>query len=364
MRWLRGLMIPAIWLERAHGRRRLALALLYILIIFVGAFFLWWATSLNGLPNVGDPFDVSDFDRVNVPDQENAFVLYRQARGRYQPLDKEFWNLHKTGQPWSQAALEIRAWVESNRESIEIWQQGAQRPRALEIAPRDLDFDSNLGILQVLRNFARVAELDGSRLEEAGDVAGAWGRYRAILRCSRHAGMSGCIVTRLIGASMVQVAAPRIIAWAANPGVSSGLVREALDEVNACDAMTPPVSEAIKIEYLSLFKALHAPKRWVNEALKDDQEWYHHLRGSVTGRMFVRREPERSQRIARLIFANWLAYCDEPSSQQPKVATALELTSPGPLRRPPRVRCGRTRLSAGRNRRSCWKGIFQMSESC
>jgi hypothetical protein len=31
-------------------------------------------------------------------------------------------------------------------------------------------------------------------------------------------------------------------------------------------------------------------------------------------------EPERSRRVARLIFANWLAYCDLPPAQRPPMA--------------------------------------------
>jgi hypothetical protein len=323
-----GLLAPARWLEKARGRRRQALALLYVAVVAVSAFLCWWASSLNGLPNVGDPFDVSEFDRVSVPDEDNAFVLYRQARDRFEPLDQELSKLRKGGQSWSQVAPEIRAWVESNREAIHLWQQGAERSRALVMPPRELDFDTNLGVLQSLRDIVRVADLDAGRLEESGDPIGAWGRYRAILRCSRHVGISGCVIARLVGGGMLQVSAPRIIARAANPQVNADMLREALHEVNACEAMTPPVSEAIKIEYLSLMKELGAPQRWVNHSLKEDKTRYHHLRGSATVRMFVCREPERIQRIARLIFANWLAFCDRPPNQRPKLATALDLYEP------------------------------------
>ena len=40
-----------------------------------------------------------------------------------------------------------------------------------------------------LQSFERLALLEGSRLEELGDMAGAWGRHRAIPARRHHVGM-------------------------------------------------------------------------------------------------------------------------------------------------------------------------------
>ena len=42
----------------------------------------------------------------------------------------------------------------------------------------------------------------------------------------------------------------RIEHWAADPRVDAGLLRKALDDTLAADAMTPPLSEALKLDYL------------------------------------------------------------------------------------------------------------------
>ena len=60
--------------------------LVYTLALVGAGFFSWRATKLNGLPDVGDPFDVGEAVHVDVPDAENAFVLYRQAHERLKPL--------------------------------------------------------------------------------------------------------------------------------------------------------------------------------------------------------------------------------------------------------------------------------------
>ena len=38
-----------------------------------------------GLPDIGDPFDVEAFRSITIPDDRNAFVLYRQAADRLRP---------------------------------------------------------------------------------------------------------------------------------------------------------------------------------------------------------------------------------------------------------------------------------------
>ena len=38
-----------------------------------------------GLPDIGDPFDVQAFRSFTIPEDRNAFVLYRQAADRLKP---------------------------------------------------------------------------------------------------------------------------------------------------------------------------------------------------------------------------------------------------------------------------------------
>jgi hypothetical protein len=56
------------------------------------AFAIWWLTSLNGLPDIGDPFDVEAFRAWRMPDDQNAFTYLRRANkavaGRHHRLDR------------------------------------------------------------------------------------------------------------------------------------------------------------------------------------------------------------------------------------------------------------------------------------
>ena len=73
--------------RRKWPRRSAAIAGLGLLSLVVAAF-AWNLTSLRGLPDIDDPFDVASFSTVNVRDEDNAFVLYRQADAEVPPLGR------------------------------------------------------------------------------------------------------------------------------------------------------------------------------------------------------------------------------------------------------------------------------------
>src|SRR5579884_3283015 len=114
-------LAPATWLERSRGRRRRRLILLYALVAAFVGFWVWWATSLWKLPDPGDPFDLAAFEAVRVPEDEEAFVLYRPAVARLTKSaavqdPRVMWGLLRGG--WAKASPEVRRWVDENREAL------------------------------------------------------------------------------------------------------------------------------------------------------------------------------------------------------------------------------------------------------
>ena len=285
------------------------------------AFLTWWTTTLMGLPDVGDPFDVAAFERP-IPDESNAFVLYKQAAAT---LPKDPPNLTSE---WNTAGPAERQWLEASREALETWRRGTERPDALYIPPGALTFEVKLDLAQKLRSFTRLALLQGSKKEADGDVEGALEWYLAILRSSRHSGKRGTFIERLIGIAMHSMASTQLMRWAADPRVEARMLRKAIDVAYATEAVTPPTSDGLKTEYLSFLHSLDDPELMLR--IHDSFTTPTPNGGSVThygqggwksSLTRVKRralnEPERSRRVIRLIFANWLAYCDRPPNQRP-----------------------------------------------
>src|SRR4051812_137801 len=82
------------WLTGGPGRR-LAFGVAVGWIAFVGVT-IWRMRSLDGLPDIGDPFDVAEARRpVEIPDADNAFVAYAAAHQKLvnpsSPIDEARW---------------------------------------------------------------------------------------------------------------------------------------------------------------------------------------------------------------------------------------------------------------------------------
>jgi hypothetical protein len=334
-------LAPLLWIERARGRRRIVLAGLLAMFLVAAAVLGLRAASLRGLPDAGEPFDVAALGRVAVADHDNAAIIYQRAAALFK-LDREeqernpkVWN--ETN--WGKAAPVVRSWVESNRQTLEVWRTGADRPEALFVQPQEMTITTVPSTIQSLRHLARAGLLEGSRREQAGDLDGAWAMYRAALRSSRHFEMHGVTVWRVIGGSMLRQAGLHVKRWINDDRVSAPMLRRAMTDLGACAAMTPPASDIIRTEYFGTRDALSQPARWTEWEIEDNMTaWYNHVPWVLTAKHFLRREPERSLRVLRLIVAGHLAQCDRPPAARPKLVSSEFMIYAHDPATPPSVR--------------------------
>src|SRR5262245_21638906 len=124
---------PLRWIERARGRRRLGLLVLYGLGVALAALLARRWTSLNGLPDLGDPFDVEAFQAPRVPDSQNAWTYYERALERLddRALEHLSSDLHAARKgDWATSSPELGAWVDANRDALDQWRLASERPDA------------------------------------------------------------------------------------------------------------------------------------------------------------------------------------------------------------------------------------------
>jgi len=318
---------------RSKSRRPLALIGLATLLIGTGSL-AWRSTTLRDIPEIGDPFDVAAFAKIEVRDEDNAFVPFREAVGRYKASE------HANATDWALATESDRRWLEENREALAIWRRGADRPDALLIRPSEASIETSYDVVQSLRSFVRLACLEASRLAAAGDQAGAWGWYRAALRSGRLCGRNGGLIERMIGVAMTATASKEVTAWASLPQVDATVLRGALADVQGLDALTMPTSFTLVADSLAFFNSIERPdllRKAMGGALTDEKgsewsEWSAPKVAIYRINATLRREPERSRRVLRLILANWLPYCDLPADRRPPLASPHQLvfvTGPG-----------------------------------
>ena len=325
---LRFLAAPFRWFFRSRRRVLIAAA---VLLAMIAAVPLWWSIQLVNLPDIGDPFDVAAFRSYTIPDDRNAFVLYSEAAGRLKELNLLPKSTGENADPqarWSKATPTVRRWVEANREAMELYRRGAERPDALP--PAGPSYSRASELWSALQSLKDLALLEGSRLEEGGDMAGAWGWYRAVLRAASHVGLRGTMFDRMEAQRWHDEARKRLGPWAADPRMTPAMLRQALDDVIAGESLMPSESDTLKADYQFMDRLLTDP-RWQNPgrerlvwSLKKitvgsgDYQLDEGLIGSIVDAWrFWRREPERSRRVIRLAIANWLAHDDRPAGRRP-----------------------------------------------
>ena len=131
---------------------------------------IYRGAGMIGLPDVGDPFDVEAFRAFRVDPDQDSFVLFRKAQER---LTRMPFVDGKAGLiwSWSKTTPKRRDWVNANRPVLELFLTAADRPDGIPNPTFDRNSPSNN---PYLGEFAWLALLEASRLEEQGDMTGAW----------------------------------------------------------------------------------------------------------------------------------------------------------------------------------------------
>jgi len=308
-----------------------------VLVLSVTAVLIWRGTCLLNLPDIGDPFDVATMRADEIPADRDAFVLFQQARSKLRPWADVPRAALIAGPTvgWSKADPKIREWVDANREALDLFKRGAEQADG-RAHPRDNETAFIHERLD-LGYFVWLALLEGSRLEDRGDIAGAWECYRAVLNWHAHVRRRGTMFERLFATLNGTGLRPRVALWAANPKTQVLDLRRALDEVLACEPEHEWESFSLKVEYILAMRELDRSDRGL--AYEDDEEKAFRIGGeplpanlvqtAFAIRRFLLREPERSRRVLRLAFANWLAHVEIPEERHRKPAVRVSFRSAG-----------------------------------
>ncbi len=326
--------------KRLRQLARVTLVLAIALALAATALAIRWLTCLNGLPDIGDPFDVAEFRAFSVPDELNAFTFKRRAWEKLTPLRGLVWG--EGAYPddlkfsWSIANPKLREWAGENREALELFLQGAERSDASHSAG-DPTSDQDTGLLIML------PVLEASRRQESGDMGGAWDCYRGVLRMITHFRRRGNTWERCGARRANPWLLRRLADWAADPRTSMPQLHTALEEVLGNEPDPDWDLFAIKFGYLEILSAMERPMPTPTRQ-EYDGEWTMRLGDMAlspgivgrleAGRRFLLREPERSRRVLRLLCANYLAHAEarERPRRQPAVWAMFSfLTTSNPI---------------------------------
>jgi hypothetical protein len=289
----------------------------FVVLVLLASPFIYRSSQLAGLPDIGDPFDVEAFGTVEITDEENAFIEYRDAAALLTEMtDAVTESYTRVGEEgWSAANDELRQWLRDNRAALEIWRKGTQKPRALCHQPRLIRIDTFLLVASNLRDLGRLAQMEGSKLEAEGNFQAAWEWYRAIFCFSRHLGQHGMLLERMIGMALHAITAGVMEQRSRNSSVNADELRKALEAIRVAFQMTPPASTSYKVAYLSLRNSLAEPNLTVVEQFGLAPAGFEGR--LATTWFFLTNEPEVTRRLSQHCYGNWLEQIDKPRHARP-----------------------------------------------
>ncbi len=159
-------------------------------------------------------------------------------------------------------------------------------------------------------------------------MAGAWNCYRAILRMYVHIRRRERLKNRLRADLHHGELQQRLAKWAADPRTTIPQIRRALEEVIACRPRPEWDAFTLKREYLDLMQFLEGPVNPPPEQIEEELTYRLgdlELPDDLTLQLHsmkrrLAHEPERSRRVIRLLFANWLAHVENTDPQQRRPA--------------------------------------------
>ena len=325
--------------KRLRQLARVTLVLAICLAVAAAALAIWWSTSLNGLPDIGDPFDVAAFRAFKVPDDQNAFTFFRRANEKLTPMrgfdgkgpypeDPKF--------SWSLTNPRLREWAGENREALELFLRGAEQP--------DASLPTGVPTTDVVPGgVIEVAFLEASRRQESGDMAGAWDCHRGVLRMITHLRRRGGGPQRYNAKRANPWLQRRLADWAADPRTTIPQLHTALDVVLENEPNPDWDISAIKYGYIDIMSEIERPMP-LSFQHAIEGEWTFGLGDMAlsptmidhleAARRFLLREPERSRRVLRLLCAQYLAHAEahEMPPRKPAVwARFSYLTSTNPV---------------------------------
>lgn len=307
-------------------RPKVALPLLLLVLLLLTPMMIrGW--HLRDVPDFPEPFDPAPLLSLVIPDDENAFTDYREATALYvMPSERVDILVHGTetyehlwkgtlshsgiiADGWHLADAEVKKWLNDNEQSMLRWKQGTQKSQALHVPLRDLESETIIDVPQQMRAFTRIVMVLCRKLEAEGKYEEAWEWYRASIRGSRHSGINGCVIDRLIEISNFSTIANQLEDWSAIPNVSPELLRQAIREIQEDWKQTELTSNNLKIEYISLINTV--AKQFI--PVKDWPVNHPAGRGSRSLRwaLYLKGEPNLGVSLLRIHFYNLLLFCDQ-----------------------------------------------------
>lgn len=210
------------------------------------------------IPNVVLPFDVTRVIQADVPEEQNAHLVYDNVLKIV--LNPRAAGADSTADPDGKVELtrdEIaqRMFVHDEQALAEYIRAGKME-RAGGPSLQTATYWTDLSFHQQLRQLVRNCNILGISLADGGEIEKAWACHLANLQCSIHTEQPRLAICALIGTALRTICAEGIVHWASNPSVSQERLKSARADLMREYARRATAFELFQGEYLTVRNSL------------------------------------------------------------------------------------------------------------
>ncbi|HCS55231.1 hypothetical protein [Rubinisphaera sp.] len=288
-----------------------------IVVLLIAAPFMYRSYKLSLISDPGEPFDVAAFiSEHTVPDSDNALAPFRNAHALLTTPTGDIDTSIGTDL-WDGVAIDEKMqsaidYVKDNEAAQIAWEKASHMPDFSEVRPTAIDYNSLLETTQNTREFARMCVIRAWIASENGNDAEAAKWLLCNLRTSRLVELHGCIINRLVGIALHNMSSETIVKWLDRQQLSQSELEQFLNEVQAIQQMTPPISDHIKMEYLMV---LHSEEILQGEVFPSSTPGA--AKAVLPWAFYFQGEPELLFRVYGHCVSNNLRYVDLPKYKRP-----------------------------------------------
>ena len=162
--------------------------------------FLIRMVILSGIPDLPELFDVAEFVKWEVPEEQDGFTYYRRAakmRANLGSIDVTPNVEEAMNSRWSEMSEiddRILEWLQIHHESLEVWRRGTDQKTGRYKSPLDLSLTEAVPDVQEQLRFGILAALELRRCLNKNEVDKAFEWGRAILRAGGHTTIRGGLI--------------------------------------------------------------------------------------------------------------------------------------------------------------------------
>ncbi|VAX35765.1 hypothetical protein MNBD_PLANCTO02-1646 [hydrothermal vent metagenome] len=293
---------------------------LFLLFVIVSTPFIVRLYYLSQVPLAEISFDLKKYATVNITDEENGYIEYKEAVAKLvmssKPKGGDDLDIAHDEKDWSHATPAIKKWLKDNQKALAIWKKGTGKTRFLSKQPQENSTKQFLESVKISYTLNTLIILNAKRLAYEGKLEESKEWLQAMFLFGCQWGQHTDLSIRLCWDSSCYRSVYQTFGWANDSRVTRAQLQQAMRDCIQNELQVVPLSTSLKYGYFSSkeFYLFGEFKKWCEETSSVKGGFFQRAIWDI--KFFIQGEPERSWRLQKHAIVNLLSEIDKPIFDQ------------------------------------------------